>query len=138
MSFIRGIGDTFVLAKVDLNARDNDGDTPLQLAAKTGTKDVYDWLVKEGASQDATNNAGETPRQQALRSTNMFSDFRFNPDTDIFQAIRQNKLESVAAILKSEPGLLNKPNQFGQTPLSVAVQVGRTNIVDFLDKQGVQ
>ena len=138
MSFIRGIGDTFVLAKVDLNARDNDGDTPLQLDAKTGTKDVYDWLVKEGASQDATNNAGETPRQQALRSTNMFSDFRFNPDTDIFQAIRQNKLESVAAILKSEPGLLNKPNQFGQTPLSVAVQVGRTNIVDFLDKQGVQ
>ncbi len=138
MFFIRGIGDTFTLAKVDINARDNDGDTPLQLAAKTGTKDVYDWLVKQGASQDAPNNAGETPRQQALRSTNVFSDFRFNPDTDIFQAIREGKLESVAAILKSEPDLLNKTNQFGQTPLSVAVQSQRTNIIDFLDQQGVQ
>lgn len=138
MFFIRGIGDTFILAKVDINARDNDGDTPLQLAAKTGTKDVYDWLVKQGASQDAANNAGETPRQQALRSTNVFSDFRFNPDTDIFQAIREGKLESVAAILKSSPDLLNQTNQFGQTPLLVAAQMRRTNIADFLDAHGVR
>jgi ankyrin repeat protein len=139
MFFIRGIGDTFTLAKVDINARDNDGDTPLQLAAKTGTQDVYDWLVKQGASQDVTNSAGETPRQQALRSTNVFSEFRLNPDTDLYQAVRDGKLESVAAILKSEPDLLNKTDQlFRQTPLHLAVQTHRTNIVNFLDKQGAQ
>ena len=138
MFFIRGIGDTFALAKVDINARDNDGDTPLQLAAKTGTKDVYDWLVKQGASQDTTNNAGETPRQQAMRSTEPFSRFQFNADTDIFQAIREGKLESVAAILKSTPVLVNQTNQFGQTPLLLAAQTRHTNIVEYLDSHGAQ
>jgi ankyrin repeat protein len=138
MFFLRGIGDTFVLAKVDFNARDNDGDTPLHIAARTGTRDVYDWLVKQGASLDATNHASETPRQLAMHSTDSFSRFRPNADTDINQAIREGKLESVAAILKSEPGLLNRTNQFGQTPLLVAAQTRRTNIVDFLDAQGVR
>ena len=138
MFFIRGIGDTFVLAKVDVNARDNDGDTPLHIAARTGTRDVYDWLIKQGCSLDATNNAGETPRQLAVHSTNPFSHFSFNADTDIFQAIREGKQESVAAILKSSPDLLNQTNQFGQTPLLAAAQARRTNIVDFLDAQGAR
>ena len=138
MFFIRGIGDTFVLAKVNLNARDSDGNTPSHLAAKDGTWDVYDWLNQQGANLDATNNAGETPRRLAMHSSDPFSRFRPNADTDIFQAIRQDKLESVAAILKSEPGLLNHANQYGQTPLLAAAQARRTNIIDFLDAQGVK
>jgi ankyrin repeat protein len=63
--FIRGIGDTFIAAKVDINLRDQAGDTPLHIAARTGTRDVFDWLVKQGADLDATNNAGETPRRLA-------------------------------------------------------------------------
>ncbi len=138
MFFLRGIGDTFILAKVDFNARDNAGDTPLHIAARTGTRDVYDWLVKQGCDPDATNNAGETPRQLASRSTDPFSRFQFNADTDIFQAIREGKLDTVAAILKSTPDLLNQTNQFGQTPLLLAAQTRHTNIVDFLDAHGVR
>jgi ankyrin repeat protein len=138
MFFIRGIGDTFTLAKVDINARDNDGDTPLQLAAKTGTKDVYDWLVKQGANQDATNDAGETPRQQAMRSSEPFSRFQFDADTDIFLAIREGKLGAVVAILKSAPDLINQTNQFGQTPLRLAAQTRHTNIVDYLNLHGAR
>lgn len=136
--FIHGIGDTFAAAKVDVQARDNAGDTPLHIAAETGTKDVFDWLIQHGASLDATNNAGETPRQLAQNSTNQFSPFRFNSDLDIYQAIREGKLESVAAILKSEPDLLNKTNQSGETPLRAAAVGNRTNIVEFLAQQGAQ
>ena len=136
MFFIRGIGDTFKLAKVDFNARDNAGDTPLHIAARTGTRDVYDWLVKQGSDSDATNNAGEIPRRLAMSSTEPFSRFRFNADTDIFQAIREGKSASVAAILKSAPDLVNQTNQFGQTPLRLAAQTRRTNIVDYLDSHG--
>jgi ankyrin repeat protein len=138
MFFIHGIGDAFVAAKVDINARDNEGNTPLHLAAETGTKDVFDWLVQHGASLDATNNAGQTPRELALNTTNAYSPFRFNPDTDLFQAIRNGKLESVAAILKAQPDLLNKPDQNRQTPLLAALQAKHTNIAGYLEKQGAQ
>jgi ankyrin len=59
--FIRGIADVFVTAKVDFNARDNAGNTPLHIAAQTRTRDVYDWLIKQGADPNATNKAGKTP-----------------------------------------------------------------------------
>jgi ankyrin repeat protein len=138
MFFIQKIGDTLVAAKVDVQARDNEGNTPLHITAKTGTKDVFDWLIQHGASLDATNYAGQTPRQLALDSTNQFSPFRFNSDLDIYQAIREGKLESVAAILKSSPELLNKTNQSGETPLRVAAMSNRTNIVEFLAQRGAQ
>jgi ankyrin repeat protein len=138
MFFIHGIGDTLISAKADVQARDNEGDTPLHIAARTGTKDVYDWLIQHGASLDATNFAGQTPRQLALNSTNQFSPFRFNSDLGIYQAIREGKLESVTAILKSQPELLNKTNQSGETPLRAAAVSRRTNIVEYLAQQGAQ
>ena len=136
--FIHGIGDIFAAAKVDFQARDNDGNTPLHVAVKAGTQDVYGWLIQHGASLDATNNAGQTPRQMAIKSTDPFAQFRSNPDTDIYQAIREGKIESVSAILRSEPDLLNKTNLFGQTPLLTAIQANRTNIVEFLIQHGAE
>lgn len=59
MFFIRGIDRIFVDAKVDFQAKDNDGNTPAAIAAKAGTKDVFNWLVKQGASPGATNNPGK-------------------------------------------------------------------------------
>lgn len=134
--FFRGIGDLFIAAKVDVNARDNDGNTPLHIAAKNGTRDVYDWLLKHGANLDATNNAGQTPRVMAMHSTEPLSRFRFDANTDIYEAVREGKLETVVAMLKTEPDLLNKTNQSGQSSLLVAAESHHTNIVDFLDKQG--
>jgi ankyrin repeat protein len=71
------IGDTFSAAKVDVNVRDDEGNTPLHIAARTGTKDVFDWLVQRGAKLDATNNAGETPLFLAEHTTNVFAHFGF-------------------------------------------------------------
>ena len=135
--FIRGVDQIFINAKVDVNARDNDGDTPLHIAAKTGARDVFDWLVKQGAGLDETNNAGETPRLLSARAANGFS--RFGPpnaDTDIFVAAREGKLESLSALVKADPALVNATNQFNQTPLRVAVMAHRTNVVEFLEQHG--
>jgi ankyrin repeat protein len=136
--FIRGIDGVFVEAKVDFQARDNDGNTPLHIAAKSGTRDVFDWLVKQGAGLDETNNAGETPRLLGAHNTDRFSRFSFSSDTDIFQAVREGKMESLEALLKADAKLLDESNQFGQTPLRVAVISRRTNVVEFLEQKGVR
>ena len=137
--FIRGVDQIFINAKVDFNARDNDGNTPLHIAAKTGTRDVFDWLVKQGARLDETNNAGDTPRLLSARASNGFS--RFGPpdaDTDIFVAAREGKLDSLSALVKADPALVNATNQFNQTPLRVAVMAHRTNVVESLEQHGAQ
>jgi len=48
--FVHSVGDTFTAAKVDVEVRDNNGNTPLHVAAKTGTYDVFNWLLKHGAA----------------------------------------------------------------------------------------
>ena len=137
--FIRGIDQIFVDAKVNFNARDNAGDTPLHIAAKTGTGDVFDWLVKQGAGLDTTNNAGETPRLLSAHSSNRFSrSGPANADTDIFTAAREGKLDALSALIKADPKLVNATNQFNQTPLRVAVMSRRTNAVEFLEQQGAR
>jgi ankyrin repeat protein len=52
LMFIRGIEKVFVTAEVDFQARDNQGSTPLRIAEKSGTRDVFDWLVKLAGGLD--------------------------------------------------------------------------------------
>jgi ankyrin repeat protein len=121
---------------VEVSARDHQGDTPLHIATRTSTSDVIDWLVGRGASLDATNNAGETPRVLAAHNTNPFARLRFGSEMDIFSAAREGKVEAVATLLKADPTLANQTNMFWQTPLRSAVQAHRTNVVEYLEQHG--
>jgi len=135
--FMRGIADIFVAAKVDFDARDNDGNTPMLIAAKTGTHEVFDWLLKQGANLDATNNAGETPRILSARNPNPFAmPSAQSAETDIFQAVREGKVDAAARLLDADPQLVNQTNQFKQTPLFLAVTLHQTNMIGFLERHG--
>lgn len=137
--FIRGIDGVFSGAKVDFQARDNNGDTPLHIAAKTGTSDVFNWLVKQGASLDVTNNRGETPRLLMAHSKDSFPHFRgANVETDIFQAVREGNVDAATRLLNADPQLVNRTNQFNQSPLRVAAMQHRTNMVAFLETHGAK
>jgi ankyrin repeat protein len=139
MFFIHGVGDVFVAAKVDFNVRDNDGNTPLLIAAKTGTHDVFNWLVKQGANLDATNNAGETPRLLAARNRDPFAmPNAQSAETDIFQAVREGKIDSATRLLNADAQLANQINQVGQTPLRLAVMLHQTNMVGLLETYGAK
>jgi ankyrin repeat protein len=138
LSFIRGITNCFASPKADISARDHQGDTPMHIAARTGTADGFEWLRARGASLEATNNAGETPLGLAAHSTDPFTQFRFNSDTDIFRAAQVGNMETLTALLKADPGLVNHTNQFGQFPLLVAVQAHRTNAVALLEAKGAK
>lgn len=55
-----------ILAGADINATDNTGSTPLQLAAQSGLLETVTLLLEKGASLSATNNAGLSPLFYAL------------------------------------------------------------------------
>lgn len=45
----------------EVNARDNDGATPLFVAAREGHKEVVELLLANGAEVNAPDNSGKTP-----------------------------------------------------------------------------
>jgi len=49
----------------DINAKNNDGDTPFHQASASGHLDVLQWLHENGADVNAKNNDGKTPREAA-------------------------------------------------------------------------
>jgi len=137
--FMRGITDIFESSKMDIEARDNDGNTPLVIAAKTGTTDVFGWLINKGANLDATNNAGESARLLAARDRSPFTrPGERSAETDIFQAVHENNVDAATRLLNADPQLANQTNQFRQTPLREAVLQHQTNMISFLETHGAK
>jgi ankyrin repeat protein len=58
--------------------------------------------------------------------------------TDIFTAAREGKLDALSGLIKADASLANATNQFGQTPLRVAVMAHQTNAVAFLEQHGAR
>ena len=48
-------------AEADIEARDDDGETPLHYAARAASAEVVSALFKAGADIDAQNDDGDTP-----------------------------------------------------------------------------
>ena len=52
---------TFSIDGLDIEAADNDGDTPLMSALREGHENAIFRLLEQGARADVSNNKGETP-----------------------------------------------------------------------------
>jgi len=137
--FINQFDRIFTNTIFDFNEPDKNGDTPAQIAAKTKTTAVLDWLVKHGANLDSTNKSGQTPRLVMLHQTNkMLQSMLLDSETDVFMAIQQNNTNALSILLDADPSLVFKTNFAGQTPLYVAVSDKRTNAIDILEKHSAQ
>ena len=55
----------------NVNARDDRGETPLQLATNLGWVEGVDYLLTRGPAPEVTNNAGETPLISAVHRRNL-------------------------------------------------------------------
>ena len=49
-----------IKAGADINAKDNNGDTPLMIACRWSNEKKVRWLIKAGADFNIKNNAGES------------------------------------------------------------------------------
>ena len=53
--------DSLLKAEANVNAENENGDTPLHLATRNGTVEMVDSLLKAGADVNAENENGYTP-----------------------------------------------------------------------------
>ncbi len=99
--------------KVEVNAVNADGETPLMIAAIRGSLPAAQALVKRGA---AVNRKGWTPLHYAASG----------PDN------------GVAAFLIKEGAELNARSENGTTPLMMAARYGNGDLVPLLLKAGAE
>ncbi len=107
----------------DINVQSSKGKTALHCAAKAGFLKVIDVLMENGANIDATDNNGETPLYEAIRST-------------IKNREKQRAALEALLIKGANP---NAKNRRGLTPLQVAQQMRRADaeeVVKLLKKYG--
>lgn len=103
-----------VLNPKNLNAMNDDGNTPLHIAAQEGYSEWVKYLLEHGANPGITNKAGNTPLHLAARTGNA---------------------ESVKLLfVTSDPA---KTNLAGETALLLAVRSGNIETYNFLAGKGV-
>jgi ankyrin repeat protein len=97
--------------EVDINARDNNGQTALMRAAERREVEVMSSLLSYGAKTNIIDNTYENVLHKIARSGN------------------ENGL---ALVITSNPDLLTGPNANGDLPLFIALQNGQSQIAHIL------
>ena len=89
-------------AKVDLDSRDADGDTPLHVLLWRGNNYGVQRLIEAGADVNAVGDMSETP---------------------LHIAVRKNNIDAITQLLQAgaDP---SRVSEFGQTPKDIANSIG--------------
>ncbi|MBE0544202.1 MAG: ankyrin repeat domain-containing protein [Verrucomicrobia bacterium] len=125
-------------ASLDVNTTNRAGDTPLHVAARAGTTDVFDWLRSRGARLDVTNAAGETPHQLGRGNSSPFARFNLGLPAELESAAQRGEVETLERALNADPSLLNATNRAGETALGIAARSGQTNLAASLLQKGAR
>jgi len=97
--------------RLDLNARNTDGDTPLHIAIKYGHIDIFKLLLSKGADKNVTDKLGYTPFGRLdLNARNK------DGDTPLHIAIKYGHID-IFKLLLSEGADKNVTDKLGYTPL---------------------
>merc|ERR1712187_180025 len=139
--------------EVDINGRDNIGDTWLIRAAYRGHLNIVRRLLQHpGVDVNALRWTGFTPLMIAVlfRYLDMMRTLMVVPalqlgrcDNDGNTALHYACIHSSVSVMKllcqdsrCSPGVVNKKNRYGNTALMAAVRYGHLDIVKELDREG--
>ena len=131
----------------DVNARTEDGWTPLMLATIKGYAEVARALLKQGADVNARNKKGWTALMFAVSMGDLDTmrvlldgsaeiDARDNDGkTALMQAAGENNVESLRVLVDGGSDV-NVVDRLGETALTIAARRGYAEIVELLKKAG--
>ena len=132
---------------VDLNIKNNNGETSLHLMAGRGAKEIIRLLHQFGVDLNIQNDGGETPLHYAVKRGHkdtvqllhdLGADFSVKDDrgeTLLYYAVTYEK-KNIIQLLHKLGADLNIQNDSGQTPLLYATHRGYTDIVRLLYELG--
>lgn len=141
-------GDTAAATRLlgqgaDVEAKNNQGDSPLLLAARAQKEEMADLLIAKGASLEDKNNQGDTPLIAActVGSTGLTrllvakgSDFNARDDVGatplMYAALAGNT--AILDLLLAKGAAMNAADDNGKTPLMYAASAGSANAVKLL------
>ncbi|KAF3317028.1 hypothetical protein TWF173_001034 [Orbilia oligospora] len=106
----RAVGVLLAERRLNLEAKENYGQTPLSLAAAGGHKDVVELLIKGGANLEAKDRYNETPLYVAI----------------------SNRRETVTKLLIESGGDVSIKNRFNTTLIKAAIKAEHEGITRLL------
>uniref|UniRef100_A0A0G4G6E5 Protein kinase domain-containing protein n=1 Tax=Chromera velia CCMP2878 TaxID=1169474 RepID=A0A0G4G6E5_9ALVE len=128
---------------IDVNCRDEHGQTPLCTAAEEGHDTIVEMLLEAGANKDKTDENGRTPLYAAAEGghdtvVEMLLEARAQKDeadkdgkTALYAAAFFGH-DNVVSILLEAGANKDTANDSGQTPLQIARQRGHEKVVALL------
>ncbi|WP_264723490.1 ankyrin repeat domain-containing protein [Wolbachia endosymbiont (group A) of Cheilosia soror] len=121
----------------DIEARDNDGKTPLSRAVSLDKPDMVQLLLNKGADIEAEDNDGRTPLSRAVTLGNLnMVQLLLNKGAYIYSKDGNGKtiFEIAHECHKAEivNYLITKQDKYGNTILHYAAEEGNLNLVELL------
>ena len=120
-----------LLTDRQVDEKDIEGNTLLQLAADTGHLEAIELAVRSGASLTVKNKAGLTPPQMAARRRDSRKITTKRTACELSKACSSGDMDQVKILLCHNAGV-NDETDSGETPLHCASKSGHTDIADLL------
>lgn len=121
----------------NIDIQDSDGKTALHYAAASNKDEIVRLLLKEGANETIKDKSGETFLSMVASETKSFLLNVLHKEGLLYHAVKEGNIDRAKRLLAKGKNV-NAKNRCDESPLSVAIQNNRLEIVKLFLKKGAE